>query len=122
MHADPKRVVVRRWKRRVKAVASIAVALCAGAFLAACGKTVATTSDGGDGSSDAETGADATIDVTVKTAAADGSADAGSTDAALALVDAKSDALVKPSGGIRDAAVDVREHRKGMPVPDNLLE
>ena len=117
MHADPKRVVVRRWKRRVKAVASIAVALCAGAFLAACGKTVATPPEAGDGrNADAETGTDATIDVRITT---DG-ADAGASDGAI--TDAKSDALAKPRSGARDAAVDVREHRKGMPVPDNLLE
>jgi hypothetical protein len=117
MHADPKRVVARRWKRRVKAVASIAVALCAGAFLAACGKTPA-ASDAGDGSSaDAEPGPEASIDVKITS---EGGVDAGVADAAIA--DAKSDALAKPRGGPRDAAVDVREHRKGMPVPDNLLE
>jgi hypothetical protein len=118
MHADPKRVVVRRWKRRAKAVASIAVALCAGAFLAACGKTVATPPDAGDRkNADAETGTDASIAVTITS---DGGSDAGFADSAI--TDARSDALAKPRSGARDAAVDVREHRKGMPVPDNLLE
>jgi len=105
MHADPKLVRVRRWKRRLKAVASIAVAACAGVFLA-CGKTTKPPPDA-DVDANAPTTEDATVDAEVA-------------DAVVA--DAKSDALAKPRSGPRDAAVDVREHRKGMPVPDNLLE
>ena len=113
MHADPRLVSVRRWKRRLKAVASIAVAVCAGVFLA-CGKTTKPPTD-------AEADVDATTARDRESAATeDATADVGAADAIVA--DAKSDALATPRRGPRDAAVDVREHRKGMPVPDNLLE
>jgi hypothetical protein len=49
---------------------------------------------------------------------ASGAQEPNAPDAALALADAHSRTNNRPS----DAAVDVREHRKGMPVPDNLLE
>lgn len=110
MHADPKLVSVRRWKRRLKAVASIAVAACAGVFLA-CGKTTKPPADAEVDASTEDATVDATIDATVDSEVAD-----------AVVADVKSDALAKPRGGPRDAAIDVREHRKGMPVPDNLLE
>jgi hypothetical protein len=114
MHAKPEKVGARRFARRVKAVASIAVALAAGVFLA-CQKTQ--TSPPADGSS-----ADDKADAVAKgeDAAGDVAVEAAPLDA-MVVADAKSDALAKPRA-IRDAAVDVREHRRGMPVPDNLLE
>jgi hypothetical protein len=105
MFAHPKLTPRRRWKRRIKAAASIAIALAAGTFLA-CQRQVssmtrssrinAAPGDPSDGPS---------------AAPSPGSA-------ALAVVDARADA--NPQS--RDAAVDVNEHRRGMPVPDNLLE
>lgn len=121
MYAKPEKVRARRAKRRLKAVASIAVALCAGVFLACVKKpdvdagasdaNVPLDPTGVDGAREAHGERDATQeDAAMIVASADGSADA------------KPDALVKRQPGPRDAAVDVREHRKGMPVPDNLLE
>lgn len=115
MYAKPEKVRARRAKRRLKAVASIAVALCAGAFLACVKKPEVDA-----GASDANAPRDP--------APFDGAREADAEDAAIVVtsadggVDAKPDALVKRQPGPRDAAVDVREHRKGMPVPDNLLE
>lgn len=119
MYAKPEKVRARRAKRRLKAVASIAVAVCAGVFLACVKKPEvdAGTADANvpldpssrvDGAREGEV--DAAGDSAIVVTSADGS------------IDAKPDALVKRQPGPRDAAVDVREHRKGMPVPDNLLE
>lgn len=123
MFADPKKVRRRRIARRLKAAASIVVAVAAGTFLA-CHRQVAKLA--GDGPEEdasaanaipAQPAPDAGIDVTQE----DGSPLAN--DGALALADARSDALVQVRDGApRDAAVDVNQHRKGMPVPDNLLE
>jgi hypothetical protein len=98
----------RRMKRRLKAAASIVVALAAGTFLA-CQRGVETARQVIDAGRSAER---------------DGHEAATNEDDATALVvkDAKPNAMVKYEGGARDAAVDVKEHRKGMPVPDNLLE
>jgi hypothetical protein len=119
--ADPKKVRRRRIARRLKAAASIVVAVAAGTFLA-CHRHVAKLAGDGpeeDGSATKATAPapDAGIDVRQE----DGSPLPN--DAALALADARSDALAQARGGApRDAAVDVNQHRKGMPVPDNLLE
>lgn len=119
MHAKPERVKRRRLARRMKAVASIGVAVAAGLFLA-CQRGVdklvdATRSEGGDAAGDMAA-PPAAID-----AAPDAPVDAPVDAGVDAPADAKTDALAKHRGP-RDAAVDVREHRKGMPVPDNLLE
>lgn len=117
MHAKPELVAKRRWKRRLKAAASVAVALAAAAFLA-CQKS---KPEEDAGSGPRETEADGPADA--KRGPSDDAtpADAASAPEASAA-DARPDALAKHRGGPRDAAVDVREHRKGMPVPDNLLE
>jgi hypothetical protein len=125
--ADPKRVGRRRIARRLKAAASIVVAVAAGTFLA-CHRQVAKLT--GDGSADDTSGADgaaggradaATPDAGIEVRQEDGTPLAG--DAALVVADVRSDALARSrDGSPADAAVDVHQHRKGMPVPDNLLE
>jgi hypothetical protein len=143
MFADPKKVDVRRLRRRLKAGAAVALAMVAGAFLACKGedKPAEPPSPSGPdarsgpgsriqddaGNADAaQNEADAGVD-----AAKDGAEDA-SNDApndALAVTDAAVDGstglAVRDAGA--DAAakarrVDKHEHRKGMPVRDNLLE
>lgn len=115
----------RRWMRRVKAVASIGLAVAAGTFLACTRREqppdksppappAPTPSakqlpapDAAETAPSADAGADAT--------AAD-AADDATTDAAQAIVPApKPKPPAKPK-------VDRKQHRKGMPVPDNLLE
>ncbi len=121
MYAKPEKVRARRAKRRLKAVASIAVALCAGAFLA-CVKKPEVDAGGSDANAPREP---APFDGAREAESADAAHDAGAAiivTSADGSADAKPDALVKRAAGPRDAAVDVREHRKGMPVPDNLLE
>jgi hypothetical protein len=118
MFAKRDQVGPRRVRRRLKAAASIVVALAAGTFLA-CQRGMETAKqvlDASRGDTDArDTGAG------VQDADAVDAAATGPTDASMVLADAKTDALVKRAAP-HDAAVDTREHRKGMPVPDNLLE
>ena len=101
MYADPKKVRLRRIKRRLKASASIVLATAAGVFLA-CQRRLADEPvrppEPSPMGPDARTGPEPP-DVP---------------DATAPSVDASA-----PS---KDAAVDVDEHRKGMPVRDNLLE
>ncbi|MGZ3417728.1 MAG: hypothetical protein ACXVEF_11150 [Polyangiales bacterium] len=94
MFADPKKVSRRRLARRVKATASLAIALVAGGFLA-CKSVVDNVFEGSSKTPPIKPD------------------DAGSPD-----TDGKG------AGAQPDAAltVDAREHKKGMPVPDNLLE
>lgn len=128
MFADPKKVRARRLRRRLKAGASIALALVAGAFLACKGggdpqgqQDASPTGPGPDASRDRDSGvaptdaAPADIDASIDAS----SDDAGRADASTALVvrDGGADA-----GAARAPRVDKREHRKGMPVRDNLLE
>jgi len=106
------KVARRRIKRRLKAAASIALALSAGAFLA-CQRGVQEVVRAVDASKqpDAESSnTDSPIDVR------------DASGALLASNDAAPDALAKRDASSKDASVDVNEHRKGMPVPDNLLE
>ena len=111
MFAKKELVRTRRIKRRFKAAASIVIAVAAGTFLA-CQRGVeyvktaidAPSADGGDDGPNQLTGH-----------ASDAGHDAAG-DATEAL------AIYSPKDNIRDAAVDVDEHRKGMPVIDNLLE
>lgn len=118
---DPRKIAravrVRRIKRRLKAAASLAIAVAAGTYIAcdagvkqkhvpAPNPTTPETSNlpaPRDAGADAATPADAAAD-----AAADARADAGT-------------ALMRRDAGT-DAKVDREEHRKGMPVRDNLLE
>ncbi|NOU33724.1 MAG: hypothetical protein HOO96_38005 [Polyangiaceae bacterium] len=122
MFAKRDQVGPRRVRRRLKAAASIVVALAAGTFLACqrgmeTAKQVLDASRGDEGARDTGAGVQ---DADAVDAARDAAA-AGPTDASMVLADAKTDALVKRAAP-HDAAVDTREHRKGMPVPDNLLE
>lgn len=128
MPIDDRTLRVRRIKRHMKAGASIVLALAAGAFLA-CQRTVTRGPDHSPMGPDARGGpppADASVpdvsaaDVTT----ADGSAP-DVRDAGLAVVDAdagnglaRRDAAHPPRGH----RVDVDEHRRGLPVIDNLLE
>jgi hypothetical protein len=111
-----RKVRIRRLKRRLKAAVSLAIAAAAGTYIA-CDSGVRpqnqpaapnpTTPEIANLPAARDAGADAAID-----AAADAAVDAPA-DAPKALV--RRDATV-------DAKVDREEHRKGMPVPDNLLE
>ena len=103
----------RRFRRRLKAAASIAVALAAGTFLA-CQRGMQTIQN----AIDASTGRDAEND---SNAPSNAPGDASDSAAMVLVADAGRDAEAKAKK-MRDAAVDVNEHRKGMPVPDNLLE
>jgi hypothetical protein len=124
--ANPKIVGRRRLKRRLKAAASIVVAIAAGTFLA-CQRQVAALA-GDAAAEDASAATPGAVDaagdvgdVGIEVHAEDGSP--LPVDAALVVADARSDALARPAGrSLKDAAVDVNQHRKGMPVPDNLLE
>lgn len=139
MFADPKKVNARRLRRHLKAGAAVALAMVAGAFLACKGEsnqveppspsgpdarsgpgsrstedagTIDATNDVADAADDVTNDApnDAANDALAVT---DGSADASTT---LAVRDAGADAAAKTR------RVDKHEHRKGMPVRDNLLE
>jgi hypothetical protein len=130
MFADPKKVAGRRLKRRLKAGASVALALVAGAFLACKGG--ANPTEGSPQGPDARPGPDASGNAPSGTAS--GPAAAGATsaspvaepaDAGSAPVDASTALVVVDAGAAahpRAPKVDKHEHRKGMPVRDNLLE
>ncbi len=144
MFADPKKVDVRRLRRRLKAGAAVALAMVAGAFLACKGEDKPAEppspsgpdARSGPGSRVVEDagGVDAANETAVDTAedAANDSAGDAPNDApndALAVMDAAPDGATKLT--VRDAGkdaaakaprVDKHEHRKGMPVRDNLLE
>lgn len=112
MHADPKQVAARRWKRRLKAAGSLALAALAGAFVAcqrgvqsfqeATAPTIAPAPEQGDAANAAET--------------------------STRVADARADSLVlAPTPSARDAGadayvMDAKEHRKGLPVPDYIVE
>lgn len=108
MFAKPEQVGPRRLRRRLKAAASIAVALAAGVFLA-CHRGVEEVKDAIKATRDAPDAEDVGLDA---------DADAGADVASGPMSD--SIAIYVPAS--TDAAVDTREHKKGMPVPDNLLE
>jgi hypothetical protein len=134
MFADPKKSAARRIKRRLKAGASILVAIAAGAFLACQrggGGAVGENPGGPDarngphegenqgagvedgGATDAGDGGEAAL--TMRDAGPEDAGDGGG--AALVVRDAGDDA-----GDAGKRKVDREEHRKGMPVRDNLLE
>ena len=133
MFADPKKVPIRRFRRRVKAGAAVVLAMVAGAFLACKGTTdeqpaspMGPEARRGPGPQSADM--DASVDAADANDAADAAMDASN--------DAPNDALDTAHDGntaltVRDASVDAaakaprvdkHEHRKGMPVRDNLLE
>jgi hypothetical protein len=106
-------VRARRWKRRLKAAASLVIASAAGAFLA-CTK--------GDKNRPPPAPNPMTNEVSnlpaapVRDAGPDGGARDAGVDRGKALIVAPKHEKEPKTG------VDKREHRKGMPVPDNLLE
>ncbi|WP_437798886.1 hypothetical protein [Sorangium sp. So ce693] len=154
MFADPKKVGLRRLKRRLKAGASIAIAMAAGAFLACKGGA----SDPGASPSgpDARTGPDRrgaaggssgqSAPAPTSGSVSGGASDAGEEMDATAPADGEAGQAIlvrdagapaeagaggammvpsgKPDAGVKPRAphVDKEEHRKGMPVRDNLLE
>ncbi len=130
MHAKPEKVRARRIKRQIKAALSIGVAVCAGVFLA-CQKSPLASSEAGApnaGPTQGEPNVDATSPSEINVDLDDGTSKR-TADATPGNGPSPSDAGHKPDAlarvlptPTRDAAVDRNEHRKGMPVPDNLLE
>lgn len=113
MHADPKKVAARRWKRRLKAAGSLALAALAGAFVA-CQRGVQSL---GEAASPAPSiSRDPEAD-----ALSPPPSSAPLPDAAVEVADARAAPASRDAGG-DGYVVDAKEHRKGMPVPDNLLE
>jgi hypothetical protein len=112
--AAEKQVRMRRWKRRLKAAASLLIASAAGTFLA-CTK--------GDKHRPPPAPNPMTNEVSnlpAPGAGRDAGPDGGSRDAS---VDKGKAMIVAPKHDKEPkTGVDKREHRKGMPVPDNLLE
>ena len=123
MFADPKKVRQRRLKRQLKAGASLVVAVLAGVFLACKGERgeAPPSPYGPDARKGPGAGGGAPRDASLPDASA-----APST--ALTASAAPSTALTAPDPSARllphprAPHVDKEEHRKGMPVRDNLLE
>ena len=115
MFSHPGLAKKRRTRRRLKAAASIMVAVAAGTFLA-CQRAVTSLARAGG---DASTAPDAGSPAPPPTASS--RIEVRSLDGGL-VADARTDALVVRPPRASHSAVDVKEHRKGMPVPDNLLE
>ncbi len=114
MHADPKKVVSRRWKRRLKAAGSLALAALAGAFVA-CQRGVQSLQ---------EASAPTISPAPERADGGDAQADATAPPAPI-VADARSDALALPptrDSGADAYVVDAKEHRKGLPVPDYIVE
>jgi hypothetical protein len=110
--AADKKVRLRRWKRRLKAAASLVIASAAGTFLA-CTK--------GDRNRplpapNPTTNEISNLPAPARDAGADASGRDGAVDKGTAMIVAPKQEKAPKTG------VDKREHRKGMPVPDNLLE
>jgi hypothetical protein len=101
--AVEKKVRLRRWKRRLKAAASLVIASAAGTFLA-CTK--------GDKNRPPPAPNPTTNEISNLPAPP---RDAGADREKAMIVAPKAEKPPK-------TGVDKREHRKGMPVPDNLLE
>ena len=104
--AVEKKVRLRRWKRRLKAAASLVIASAAGTFLA-CTK--------GDKNRPPPAPNPTTNEISNLPAPP---RDAGADRGKAMIVALKVDKAPK----VEKTGVDKREHRKGMPVPDNLLE
>jgi len=133
MPIDDRTLRIRRIKRHVKAGASIVLALAAGAFLA-CQRTVTRGPDhspmgpdarGGPPPVDASAPDVSAPDVSVPDVSAPdvGAPDASDAGLAVVVADAGSGlARRDASHHPRRHHVDVDEHRRGLPVIDNLLE
>jgi len=109
-----RKVRLRRLKRRVKAAVSLAIAAAAGTYVACKG-------DQADRKQAPIPPNPTTDAVTHLPAPPDAAPDAG-IDAGIDAPADASTALDGPVDARRDGGVDKTEHRKGMPVPDNLLE
>lgn len=107
MFADGAKVAGRRLRRRLKAAASIVVALMAGTFLACRGDDVVEDPK-------------PTGDPVTPPPPPEPSASASAAPSASAS--ASTSAMVPAPPPAPKPTVDRKEHRKGMPVPDNLLE
>jgi len=110
--ADPeaadRKVRLRRWKRRLKAAASLMIASAAGTFLA-CTK----------GDKDRPPPAPNPMTNEVSNLPAPPAARDAAAERGTAIIVAPKD---DKHGDAPKTGVDKREHRKGMPVRDNLLE
>jgi hypothetical protein len=113
--AAEKKVRLRRWKRRLKAAASLVIASAAGTFLA-CTR--------GDKNRPPPAPNPTTNEISnlpappraARDAGSDGTGRDAGADRGKAMIVAPKHETAPKTG------VDKREHRKGMPVPDNLLE
>lgn len=139
MPVDERELRLRRVKRQMKAGASIVLAVAAGAFLA-CQRNVARVIERSPMGPDARSGphpttpVDASVAPAVDASAAPLDAPPPTTDAPAPASDTPTvDARTARDAGtlaVRDASthhhrphhVDVDEHRRGLPVIDNLLE
>jgi hypothetical protein len=101
-----RKVKIRRIKRQIKAVASIGLALAAGAFLTCVPRSREIAPD------PSQPPLPPPHDIESPVATVDATIDGNPADVAI------EEAEGKP----KDASIDRRQHRKGMPVPDNLLE
>lgn len=113
MFADEKKVRVRRIKRQLKAAASIVVALAAGTFLACKQDPPAEPEPNPKPPEEKPTSTPPTA--SVDPLEVDAVPPPPKPSASMAIVPAPPSPKPKPT-------VDKKEHRKGMPVPDNLLE
>jgi hypothetical protein len=130
MPIDERELRMRRVKRAVKAGASIALALAAGAFLA-CQRTVVRNDGPSPMGPDARSGPppspkDAAVDADVVADVADVEVDAADAevdaDGMIVVRDAAGDIVVRRPPRRPRHHVDRDEHRRGLPVIDNLLE
>ena len=128
MAIDERALRLRRIKRSMKAGASIALALAAGAFLA-CQRNVSRVPErspmgpdarGGPPAPPAQDAAAPPMDAPADDAARADAGDVVTVEAALAVRDAG--LAVRDAAHDRPHRVDVHEHRHGLPVIDNLLE
>jgi hypothetical protein len=120
----PKKTIAdkRRARRKIKAAVSIGLALAAGTFLA-CQRGVDSVQRAIDAARSDDALDDAQADLSRSGAAPP-------TPPSLAPSASQPDARTTPTTALttstspkaKDASVDVHEHRKGMPVRDNLLE
>lgn len=130
MPIDERALRLRRVKRTMKAGVSIALALAAGAFLA-CQRTVVRSDGPSPMGPDARGGPppppqDAAVDADAAADAGDAEADAADAetdaDGMIVVRDAAGDIVVRRPPRQPRHRVDRDEHRRGLPVIDNLLE
>jgi hypothetical protein len=126
MFADHKRVARRRLMRRLKAAASIAVALAAGTFLACRRDGHPSTGDVPEPESSADDAPTTSALPPGSSTQPSGSQAASSQASASASASASGKELTVPAPAppppTTTPTVDKQQHKKGMPVPDNLLE